>query len=316
MHVKILRILRAGPLSTLQDLGRVGYGQYGIPTAGAMDPWALQIGNLLLGNPRNSPGLEMTIQGIKAEILSPTVLAITGGTGVYTLNGHIMENWRTFPVEPGDVLDIRVITEGFRAYLTASGGLDVNMILGSGSTYLPAGLGGKEGRALVREDILSAVSKPNTPQRLRNRYLVPELVPDYPEVCTLRVVPGLHETLFSRETLDSFYSAVYVATPQSDRMGYRLQGRALKLAKGGALVSDAVVFGAVQVPPDGQPIILAADHQTTGGYPVIGVVASADFSALAQLRHGQTVRFQSIDLEEAQSIRREQERLLSLLALA
>ncbi|OLN31931.1 biotin-dependent carboxyltransferase family protein [Desulfosporosinus metallidurans] len=314
--MKILRILRAGPLSTLQDLGRGGYGQYGVPTAGAMDPWALQIGNLLVGNPRNSPGLEMTIQGIKAQILSRTVLTITGGTGVYTLNGQSVENWRTFPVEPGDVLDIGVITEGCRAYLIASGGLDVNMILGSGSTYLPASLGGMNGRALVREDILSAVPKSTPQKRPITRFLVPELVPHYPDVCTLRVVPGLHEELFSRETLDLFYSTLYVVTPQSNRMGYRLQGRALNLAKGAALISDAVVFGVVQVPPDGQPIILAADHQTTGGYPVIGVVASVDFSSLAQLRPGQSVRFRSIDLEEAQSLRREQERLLSTLALA
>ena len=312
--MNILRILRAGPLSTLQDLGRVGYGQYGVPTAGAMDPWALQIGNLLVGNPRNSPGLEMTIQGIKAQILSRTVLTITGGTGVYTLNGQSIENWRTFPVEPGDVLDIGVITEGCRAYLVASGGLDVNMILGSGSTYLPAGLGGVNGRALVREDVLSA-PKHIPKNRPITRCLVSRLVPHYPDVCTLRVVSGLHEELFSRETLNLFYSTLYVVTSQSNRMGYRLQGSALNLAKGAALISDAVVFGVVQVPPVGQPIILTADHQTTGGYPVIGVVASVDFSPLAQVRPGQSVRFRSIDLEEAQSIRREQERLLSTLAL-
>ena len=309
--VKLFKILRAGPLSTIQDLGRNGYGQYGIPTAGAMDAWALQVANLLVGNQRYASGLEMTLRGIKAEILSSAVLAITGGSGINTLNGKILNNWCTFKVEPGDVLDLGVITEGCRAYLSVSGGLDVPKVLGSDSTYVPALLGGLNGRSLIQEDIV--FYQPN-PKLSRPRRLAVNLLPHYPDVCTLRIIHGLHTELFSKETLNLFYSTVYKVTAQSNRMGYRLDGRVLSLEKGAALVSDAVVFGAIQVPPDGQPIILAADHQTTGGYPVIGVVASVDFSALAQIRPGQRIRFHPIGIQEAQELYLGREKVLNILA--
>lgn len=311
--MKLLKILRAGPLSTIQDLGRGGYGQYGIPTAGAMDSWALQVANLLVGNSRYASGLEMTLQGVKAVVLSRAVLCITGGSGINTLNGQAIDNWWSFTVEPGDVLDLGVITHGCRAYLTVSGELDVPRVLGSSSTYLPALLGGLNGKALIRDDLLSCrpIIKRSLPRRLSTN-----LIPHYSDVCTLRIVPGLHMELFPPETLNLFYSTVYEVTAQSNRMGYRLQGLALSPEKSAALVSDTVVFGAIQVPPDGQPIILAADHQTTGGYPVIGVVCSVDFSALAQLRPGQRLRFRPINIDEAQALYREQERVLSILAFA
>lgn len=311
--MKLFKILRAGPLSTIQDLGRSGYGQYGIPTAGAMDAWALQVANLLVGNPRYASGLEMTLKGIKAEILSHAVLSITGGCGINTLNGKIIDNWCTFNVAPGDVLDLGVITQGCRAYLSVSGRLDVPKVLGSDSTYVPALLGGLNGRALIRDDFV--FYQPIT-KRSRPRRLAANLIPHYPDVCTLRIIPGLHTELFSNETLYLFYSNVYKVTAQSNRMGYRLHGCALSPEDSAALVSDAVVFGAIQVPPDGQPIILAADHQTTGGYPVIGVVASVDFSVLAQLRPGQKIRFHPISIQEAQELYLEREKVLNILAWA
>lgn len=315
--MKILNILRSGPLTTLQDQGRIGYGQYGIPPAGVMDPWAFQIGNLLVGNPRNTPSLEMTIQGIKAEFLAKSMIAITGGIGSNTLNGKRIENWRSIPVEPGDILDIGVITKGFRSYLSIAGGFDIELTLGSASTYLPAHMGGLSGRPLVREDVLYG-KRSNPVINFHTGYsqirgLIPELIPDYPETWTLRVIDGLHKQLFSQETLDLFFSSSYKIIPQSNRMGYRLQGYPISLTQGANLVSDTVVFGAIQVPPDGQPIILAADHQTTGGYPVIGVIASVDFSKLAQMRHGQKVRFSPIVLEEAQILRLKQENLMNTL---
>lgn len=311
--MKLFKILRAGPFSTIQDLGRSGYGQYGIPTAGAMDAWALQVANLLVGNPRYVSGLEMTLQGIKAEIYACAVLSITGGSGINTLNGKLIDNWCTFNVEPGDVLDLGVITQGCRAYLSVSGRLDVPKVLGSDSTYVPAHLGGLNGRALIRDDFVfyQPITKRSPP-----RHLAANLIPHYPDVCTLRIISGLHTELFSNETLSLFYSNVYTVTAQSNRMGYRLHGCALSPEGSAALVSDAVVFGVIQVPPDGQPIILAADHQTTGGYPVIGVVASMDFSVLAQLRPGQKIRFHPIDIQEAQELYLEREKVLNILTWA
>ena len=315
--MKVLRILRPGPLSTIQDQGRTGYGQYGISPAGAMDPWAFQVGNLLVGNPRNTPSLEMTLQGIKAEVLAKSFIAITGGTGSNTLNGTKIENWRVLPVEPGDILDIGAISGGCRTYLSICGGFNYKPTLGSVSTYLPAKMGGLSGRSLLREDLLygsPSSLKDNLPTRHSFvKRLSPNLIPEYPEIWTLRTVPGLHTDLFSSETLDLFYTTSYDVTPQSNRMGYRLQGTPLSPTEGANLVSDTVVFGAIQVPPEGQPIILAADHQTTGGYPVIGVVASIDYSKLAQMRPGQKLSFQSISFEEAQALRFKQENLLNTL---
>lgn len=315
--MKLFKILRPGPLSTFQDQGRIGYGQYGIPPAGAMDPWAFSIGNLLVGNPRNTPSLEMTLKGIKAEVLAKSRIAITGGTGLNTLNGVQIENWRSYEVTPGDILDLGVISQGCRSYLSIAGGFNLEFTLGSIATYLPARLGGLSGRALVREDILYANQPPlkstHPSPHSFNKHLISELIPEYPEAWTLRVTSGLHEHLFSPDILDLFYSSRYEVTPQSNRMGYRLHGSPISPSLGANLVSDTVIFGAIQVPPDGQPIILAADHQTTGGYPVIGVVASVDLSHLAQMRFGQKVIFRSISLEEAQALRLKQENLINTM---
>lgn len=314
--MKLFRILRPGPLTTIQDQGRIGYGQYGIPPAGAMDSWALQLGNLLVENPRNTPSLEMTLQGIKAEVLAPFRIAITGGKGFNTLNGAKIENWQSYSVMPGDILDIGVISEGCRSYLAVTGGFNFESTLGSVSTYLPARLGGLCGRALVREDILYSNCFSQSGSLLLKgfkKYLIPELIPEYSELTTLRVTSGLHEHLFSEETLNLFYSSIYKVTPQSNRMGYRLQGPSVLPAFGSNLVSDTIVFGAIQVPPDGQPIVLTADHQTTGGYPVLAVVISADLSQLAQIPPGKTVKFSPISLTEAQALRHNHEKLLNTL---
>lgn len=310
--MEVLEILRPGSLTTIQDLGRIGYGQYGVPAAGAMDPWSLQIANLLVGNPRNAAGLEMTMRGAKIRFLVSTVIAITGGQGKYTLNGKTVDNWRCILIRPGDILDIGVVTEGCRAYLAIAGGIKVPEVLGSRSTYIPANLGGLEGRALVKGDVLGGYPWQGTyvPRALSKRY-----VPDYSGLCTLRVVTGLDTEMFPEDTVRAFYSSTYEVSGQSDRMGCRLEGPVLNTGLRGDRVSDAMVKGGIQVPPNGQPIILSAD-QTVGGYPIIAVVASVDFTLVAQLSVTQKVRFEEISMEEAQRLRLSMENFLQSLSIA
>ena len=312
--MNMLEVLRSGPLSTIQDLGRPGYSRYGVPPAGAMDPFALEIGNILVGNSRAMAGLEMTMVGIKAIFLLHTIIAITGGAGNFTLNGQTIPCWRCLLVEPGDVLDIGLITKGCRTYLTIAGGIPVPDVLGSKSTYLPAHFGGWQGRPLKRGDLLPGLPLPEG-RTFRTTNLAYNKIPDYSEHCTIRLISGPDHELFSAETLETFYSNSYEVSTQSNRMGYRLQGPSLKFKQSGNLLSAAVVTGAIQVPPDGQPIILAADHQTTGGYPILGVIARVDFPKVAQLGVGKKLSFQGISLEDAQSLLREQERFLHVLDL-
>ncbi|MHB1653061.1 MAG: 5-oxoprolinase subunit C family protein [Desulfitobacteriaceae bacterium] len=309
--MRIIEILRAGPLTTVQDLGRIGYGQYGITKAGAMDSRSLQIANILVGNPRTSAALEMTLQGIKARFLAKTIIAITGGQADCALNGHAIEGWQSIVVEPGDLLDIGTISAGCRIYLAVKGAFQVNEVLGSASTYLPAKFGGLEGRPLRKEDVLEGVP---FYRDYKARNLSKRWIPEYNGTVTLRVVPGLHQELFTPETIELFYSNSYYVTPQSNRIGYRLQGQPLKSSQILELVSDALVDGAIQVPPDGQPILLGVDRNTMGGYPVIGVVISSDFSLLGQIRIGQNVRFQAISHLEAQCLRLQEETFLTTWA--
>lgn len=309
-----LEILRSGLLTTVQDLGRPGYSRYGVPPSGAMDPFALEMGNILVGNPRATEGLEMTMTGIKARFLLRTIIGITGGTGSFTLNGQKISCWRSLLIKPGDVLDIEPITSGCRTYLTITGGITVSDVLGSKSTYLPARFGGLQGRILKRGDLLPGLPLPEG-RTFQARNLAYDRIPDYSKPCTVRVIPGPNQALFSEEMLGTFYTNSYKVTTKSNRMGYHLQGPSLKSNQSGNLLSDAVVTGAIQVPPNGQPIILAADHQTTGGYPILGVIASVDFPKVAQLSTGKELSFQAISLEAAQSLRREQERFLHALDL-
>jgi len=279
-----------------------------------MDPFALEIGNILVGNSRVTAGLEMTMIGIKARFLNRTIVAITGGAGSFTLNGQTISCWRSLQIEPGDVLDIGSITAGCRTYLTIAGGITVADVLGSKSTYLPAHFGGWQGRPLKRGDLLPGLPLPEG-RTLQARNLTYDRIPDYSKPCTVRVITGPNLELFSEATLETLYTNSYEVTPQSNRMGYRLQGPFLKSKQAGNLLSEAVVTGAIQVPSEGQPIILGADHQTTGGYPLLGVIASVDFPKVAQLSVGKKLSFKAISLEDAQSLRREQERFLHTLDL-
>jgi antagonist of KipI len=320
-----LRILRPGLLTTVQDLGRHGYQKDGILVSGAMDATALRVANLLVGNPEHTAGLEITLLGPRIRFETEHLVALAGAHLSPTLDGQPAGLHRPIWVRAGTELAFGAPIAGSRAYLAVSGGFDVAPVLGSRSTYLRAGLGGLHGRALQAGDTLSGAGPTAAGQKLMQQLASQDALVNWqqagwtppPELCPkpqqrpiIRAIRGPEYEQFSVESLHAFWQHPYTVTTEADRMGYRLQGRALTRQTDVELLSSAVTFGTVQVPAKGQPIMLMADHQTTGGYPRIAQVITADFSALAQLAPGQAIRFQEVTLAEAQSLYLAQERRL------
>lgn len=299
-----IEVLEPGLLTTVQDLGRHGFGRYGIPPAGAVDAYALRIGNLLLGNEEGEAGLEVTLVGPTLRFEEACWIAITGADLGARLNGEEIPLWETIPVANGDVLSFHSPKKGIRAYITVAGGIDVPVVLGSKSTYLRAGLGGLGGRALVQGDRLNI-----KPARACHRRLPPEYVPSY-KLDHIRVVLGPQQERFTPDGVRTFFSSEYRVLPESDRMGLRLQGPKIEHTRGADIISEPVCTGAVQVPGNGQPIVLLADRQTTGGYAKIATVISVDLPNLGQAKPGDTISFEQVSLQEAHNLLRESERML------
>ena len=307
-----LCVVAPGPLATIQDMGRAGYQRYGVSGSGAVDGYALALGNLLVGNERGAAALEVTLGGAEFEVLQDTAFAVTGGDLGATLVGVPLPMWQTVRADAGGHLAFAGPVLGLRAYLCVAGGFDTPPALGSRATHVGSELGGFEGRALQAGDQLPFGEPASSPPARR----VPaRLIPDYGDDITLRVVGGPQEDAFTADGLRIFYASTYTVTDRSDRMGARLDGAAIEAVDGRYdIVSDAVPRGSVQIPGDGKPIILLADRQTTGGYAKIGVVAAADLPLVAQAAPGTAIRFVRIGVEEAEAAAREQ--LASLDALA
>ncbi|MDA1258950.1 MAG: biotin-dependent carboxyltransferase family protein [Chloroflexi bacterium] len=301
-----LRVISPGPLSTVQDLGRSGYQRFGVSVSGAADRYALRLGNLLTGNDQRSAAVEVTLGGAEFEFTGNAIFAITGADLNATLNGSPVPVWETMNSGARDRLSLNSPAgpgSGLRAYVNMSGGIDTPQVLGSRSTHVAARLGGIDGRALEPGDELP-IGPVTNPVEVRRR--VPdELLPAYGGELVARVVPGPQDDRFDAEATALFYGSVYIVSDRSDRMGCRLDGPVIRAIDGAHdIISDGVVTGAIQVPGDGQPIILLADRQTTGGYVKIGVIASVDLALVAQAAPGTAVRFERISAAEAQSLAR------------
>lgn len=311
-----LFIAKPGLLTTVQDLGRVGFQQYGVIAGGAMDPFALRIANLLVGNPQGAAGLEITMLGAEIRFAATALISVCGGDLSPKLNGQPFPLWRTVLAPKGSTLSFGAMKLGCRAYLAVAGGIDVPAEMNSRSTYLRAGIGGFQGRALRAGDSLPA----GEPALLGSELLAllargadkefgavsrwsaaASLLPAYSPNPEVRIVPGGQYADFTAESRERLVNETFSVLPQSDRMGYRFTGGPLQLQEPLEMISTAVTFGTVQVPPGGDPIVLMADRQTTGGYPVIAEVASVDLPLLAQVNLGGKVRFRLISLEEAQT---------------
>jgi antagonist of KipI len=294
-------VKRGGMLTTVQDLGRCGHRAAGVPLSGAMDPLALRVANLLVGNAESAAALEFTLLGPELEFSAETIVAVGGGDfGALPL-------WQPVTVPAGGRLAFGAARTGCRGYLAIAGGFDVAPVLGSRSTYLRAALGGHEGRALHEGDVLRA---PELTRCVIGRWHIDErILPAYSAAPVVRVVRGAQAEEFGA----ALFGAAFSVSPKSDRMGVRLAGPAIPRTGSTELVSATVVPGTVQIPPDGQPIILMADAQTIGGYPQAAHVIGVDLPLVAQLRPGDTMRFQEVTLATAHELALARERQLGML---
>ncbi|MFK4320082.1 antagonist of KipI [Bacillus sp. RC145] len=319
-----VEVLHAGMFTTVQDLGRSHYQQYGVPVGGAMDKNALRMINMLVGNEENEAGLEITIMGPKLLIKKTTLLAIGGADMEPLLNGERIPLWRPILAEGGSMLCLGKAKSGCRAYVTFAGGINIDRTMGSKSTYIRAALGGIEGRMLKKGDYFQIgtgaevgsrfIRNLQEEERIKTKWAIcNNTLPKYKKQPILRVITDFEYDQFTEESIKSFFSKEYKVSNYADRMGYRLDGDVLNRVEEIEILSSPVTFGTIQVPNGGQPIILMADRQTTGGYPRIGNVISVDLPLLAQLKPGDYVTFEKITMEDAAQLYIKQETSMSLL---
>lgn len=294
-----ITVIKPGWLTTVQDLGRYGYQQYGLPVSGAMDRRASIIANRLVGNRDHDASLEITLKGPELLFENALVIAVTGADLAPSVNGIGIPLWTSLLVEAGSRMTFGTRRAGARCYVAIAGGVDVPVVLGSRSTHLSSQTGGVKGRGLAQGDVLAG-GVPFPPTRTMIGRSLPEtLRPLYSTTATLRILPGPQPSSFSEQALEVLTTNPYRLSSQSDRMGYRLEGSKLAHAGTDQWISDGTAMGALQVPSDEQPILLMADRHTTGGYPKIAVVISADLHLAGQLMPGDTVTFRMTTLHEA-----------------
>lgn len=324
-----LEIIEPGPLTTVQDGGRKGYAAFGYQESGACDKYAMNLGNLLAGNgiggTEAEAVLEFTMKGGKIRFTSEEVIALTGADMEPQLNDSPVSMYCGIRVRPGDILSMGMAVSGMRCYLAVYGGFQVPLVMGSRSTNLKCRIGGLEGRALRAGDILE------TGRKSRKRFGVSEKmrrIPEGPEqewlrlpsnpyrimenrrTVQVRVVPGPQQEAFTEEGISTFERSFYSLTTDSNRMACRFSGPAVASFHGSDIISDGIVEGSIQISSNGMPIVMLADHQTTGGYAKIGTVISTDIPALAQLRPGEQAAFRFVTPEEGiAACRREKKKL-------
>jgi len=297
-----------GLLTTVQDLGREGFGPMGVSPSGAADAIALRVGNRLVGNAEGAAGLEMTLLGGTFVFPEGGVLALTGSDFGATLDDAPAPLWASCEVKPGQTLRLRSTRSGARCYLCVQGGIEVKSFLGSASTHLLSGLGGYEGRALRKGDVLRI--GPSS-EAFWKRAVAAKALERLSPRKILRVTPGPQSDWFPEAVQKLFYANTYRVAEESNRMGLRLEGAAITEGAHGKMISEGVSLGAVQIAAGGLPIILFVEQQTTGGYAKIANVISADLSSLGQLRPRDEIRFERAEFETARALLIEQEKLLA-----
>ncbi|KPV97278.1 KipI antagonist [Pseudoalteromonas sp. P1-9] len=289
----VLKVINPGLYCCVQDLGRFGQNHLGLTTGGCHDPYAFKIANALVGNPINSPALELTLGGFRAEVLVPITIALTGPNVEFTVNNKSQALWQSIQVTRGDLIEIATPHTGLRHTLAISGGIKAQSHFTSVSTVLREGLGCKiEANTPIKQQV---------PRFTKHKRLPANLLPNYCQNTPLNMVLALQHHEFSTADINRFLNSSYTVTVQSDRMGYRLQGAVLE-SPTGARFSEGINLGAIQVPADGQPIVLLNDRQTIGGYPKLGSVTALDCANLLQKRAGDEVAFNAISIEKAQTL--------------
>ena len=293
----VIRVAKPGLLTTIQDEGRWGYQRFGVPVAGPMDRWSHRLANLLVGNRQSAATLEVTLVGPELEFQDRVLFAVTGARFELYLNGSAVPMNTTHVAHRGQRLVVGRRLEGARAYVAVVGGFDVPIVMGSRATHVGSGMGGLNGRPLASGDRLRVGHEvSHTVQGGETRPAAFELPRHGARV---RVILGPHDDLFGLNAIETFIATRYLVTTQSDRMGYRLKGDRLQRPGGDDLISMAAPIGSVQVPPAGEPIILMADHQTSGGYPRIATIITADLAVVGQLSPSDGIEFEPCDQEVA-----------------
>jgi antagonist of KipI len=303
-----IQVQSPGLLTTVQDLGREGFGPLGVSPSGAADPISLRLGNRLVNNPQGASALEMTLLGGTFLFPNGAVIALAGSDFGASLDGISLDPWVAVHVRPGQTLRHGSTRSGARCYLCVQGGIIVKPFLSSASTHLLSGLGGYQGRALRKGDVLHigpsiASSREKKIAARALEQLAPRKV--------VRVTPGPQSDAFPESSLQAFYASTYRVAEDSNRMGLRLEGKPVAQRSSSEMITEGVSIGAVQITAGGLPIILFVEQQTTGGYPKIANVISADLHSLGQLRPRDEIRFDPVDWETARSVLQEQEKLLA-----
>ncbi len=294
-----IRIIKAGLLTTVQDAGRRGYQRYGMAVCGALDVHAYTYANILVGNDQEEAVLECTMLGPTIEFTTPCVIALTGGDLSPALNDKPAEMYRALQVQSGDVLSFGELKSGCRAYIAFAGGLDVPPVMGSRSTNLKASLGGLDGRKLQDGDEIAFCREGVVPKNLEKRAIEPM---SFSGEYMVHVLMGPQDDRFTEAGIHTFLNSTYTVSTRFDRMGCRLQGPIIEHVTDGNIITDGIAFGAIQVPSDGEPIIMLADRQTTGGYTKIASVINVDMPMITQCKAGDTVRFERTDIRTAQNL--------------
>ncbi len=310
--MKMIHVQSPGLLTTVQDLGREGFGPMGVSPSGAADAISLRIGNRLVGNAEGAAGLEMTLLGGSFLFPEGAVVGLTGSDFGAALDGAPVEQWTSVEVRPRQTLSLGPTRSGARCYLCVRGGISVKSFLGSASTHLLSGLGGLDGRPLRKGDVLNIGVTNTEPEssRFRKVTLTAEARQRLSPRRVLRVTPGPQSDWFAESSQRVFYTSLYRVTEESNRMGLRLEGQHVPARSGGEMITEGVSLGAVQVPNGGEPIVLFVEQQTTGGYPKIANVISADLASVGQLRPRDEIRFERVEWEVARSLLVEMEELL------
>lgn len=316
----MIKVIQPGLQTTVQDKGRIGYYEVGMPPSGVMDKYSFVISNLLVGNDENAAVLEITYMGPVLEFGADTTISVTGGHIPPKINGEAVPMWEAIAVKAGDELSFDFVKEGARVYLAVAGGIDVPVIMGSRSTYTLCSLGGYDGRALVAGDELKIgheiVHEAKIGQRVNDKY-----IPAFSKKHEIRIIMGLCSYRLKEESKERFLSIDWEVTPEANRVGYRFKGERLDFVEreqpfgAGSNPSNVVdlgyPIGSIQVPDGVEPIALLNDAVTGGGYATIATIISSDLDKMAQVKTGETVRFIAIDIEEALNVRKEVKRKLA-----
>ena len=288
-------VIKAGIFTTLQDRGRFSFTHLGVTNSGVMDEYATLAAHKLLDNNLNDNILEITFSNVELQANTQTTLCVTGAGCEFYINDEQKTTWQTHEIKKDDIVKIGKILEGQRVYLAVKNGFDIKKEFGSNSTTIKESLGGISGIQIKNGDILPYKSSPkNLTQRWHEEH-----IPTYSKELTLRVLLSYQEDSFSSQEKEKFFNSSYTVTPDFNRMACKLKGEAIASSLDG-IISEAITFGSIQIPKDGQPIVLLKERQTIGGYPKIGTVLSIDCFKLSQMKIGSTIKFEEIDINSAQ----------------